>query len=178
MVKVLWFVTAMEDSSISHQTIVENITIVLTGLAILVGVGVFFSPILWWAACISITLGLLLELWYMYIALYVHFTFRPPDDGIEVEDEGSVFIFLIHALAVLLIVPAACILLVLWFFNLAPEAFSFLGSPSNPLTLPSYYSVGRSVTWITITILCAGPIWATVAAIAALRRRIGKHSVR
>jgi hypothetical protein len=137
------------------------------------------SPILWWAACISIGLGLLFAFWFVLVCAFTYITFRPPSDGVEVDDEAGGMVFIFTAIPVLLIAPAACILVVLWLLNLAPETFDFLGSSPLPpfsLPLPGYYTVGRIVTLITIVILCAGPIWATLATIASLRRRISKNS--
>ena len=131
-----------------------------------------FAHILWWAACIPVALGLLLLLGsVLVVVLVVLFLFlsrllaydktRTDVEAQENEAAGLETIFI--GLVLILIVPAACVLLLLWSFDLAPEPFNSLG-------LPGYYSVGWAVRWITIAILCAGPIWATLATIAALRR--------
>lgn len=132
-----------------------------------------FSNIIWWAACIPIALGLLLVflvvLIYVFLLLSRLLAYERPqvDEYVDVDEEDDSFKFFLIAVLLLLFVPATGILLLLWNFDLVPEAFSFL---------PNYYSVGRVVTGITIAILCVGPIWATLAAIAAVRRRIAKHS--
>jgi hypothetical protein len=132
-----------------------------------------FFHILWWVACIPIALGLLLALWFMLVSVYAFIISGPADDDAEIE-AGGLNIFIV--LVLLLIVPAACVLLLFWILGMAPDDFSFLGSPIYPMPLPDYHNVGWAVRWITIAILCAGPIWATLATLAALRKRIAKRS--
>ena len=137
-----------------------------------VGIAKIFFDILWWVACFLIVLGLLKVLEVVELARSIDY---------EKDDEGAGGFILLHLSIriLLLIVPAACVLFLLWLFNLAPETFRFLGldsSPRPPFSLPGYYTVGRAVTWITIAILCAGPAWAAFSTIAALKRRFTKHS--
>ena len=125
--------------------------------------------IIWWIACASLVFGLILALFMALVFMYSLVISGPSDSNADLEGPSSIPLFLF--LESLLLVPASCVLLLLWSLNLAPEPFS-------SIELPGYYIVGRAVTWITIAILCAGPIWATVATIGAIRRRFGNHSKR
>jgi hypothetical protein len=135
-----------------------------------------FFHILWWVLCIPLALGLLGLLGFVLVSVFAFIISGPTDNYVESEGPNLLPFFLIIVL--LLTVPAAIVLSALWLLGMAPEDFSFLGSsPISPLPLPlpNYYSVGQAVTWITIAILFAGPIWATISTIAALRRRIAKR---
>ena len=161
---LLWIFGLQPDSSgLSVLVQVLKWTAIFFG-----GIETIFFDILWWVACLLIVFGLLQV--FLVVAQARSIDYETGDG------EGAVFFIYLYIRILLLIVPAACVLLLLWLFNLAPEPFNSPGLPSFHLTLPSYYSVGRVVTWITIAILCAGPIWAIFTTIAVLNRRSNKHS--
>lgn len=131
-----------------------------------------FFDILWWIACLLIAVGF----YYVFLVVKLASTLDyEKDDG-----ESAVVFIILYIRIFLFIVPAVFVLFLLWYFNLAPESFSFLGSPGQNDGSPSYtdssgfmnydnlYIVTQLIAWLFTITFIAGLIWTTLSGISAL----------
>lgn len=117
------------------------LTIALLALPILLLAGAITTTFIWNLACSSFGLGLTISTILILIMILSDYA------GEETEEAAA---FLSIAVALILVVPSAGILLILWLLDRAPEWFNDL----------SAVQIG---TWIILALFFIGLIWSTIS---------------
>lgn len=139
----------MEKFVIALKTL---LVIALLALPILLLAGIITATFLWYLACVSLSLGVILYALAIIVGRILE---------AECDECGLAVLALIYPVP-FLILPAASTLLILWFFELAPEGVAKWIDQMSATPISA---------WIILALLFIGVIWSVVSLVTTSGKR-------